>query len=95
MLARALEAHALEVDSILSADDVRVFKTDARVYALLDSLADRDRILFVSSNGWDAEGARRAGLTAAWIDRGGAPPGAAPSYRVRSLSEVLNLARSS
>jgi 2-haloacid dehalogenase len=75
MIASALEAAGLEVDRILSADDVGVYKTDPRVYALLDGEAPREATLFVSSNGWDAEGARRDARTVAWIDRGGEPPG--------------------
>src|SRR5437867_184008 len=45
MIRRALEAGGLQVDRILSADDVRVYKTDPRVYGLLDAEADRDRTL--------------------------------------------------
>jgi 2-haloacid dehalogenase len=93
MIAAALEAGGLEVDRILSADDVGVYKTDPRVYALLDSEADRRRTLFVSSNGWDADGARRDGRTVAWIDRGGEPPAMPPTYRVGSLADVLGLVR--
>jgi FMN phosphatase YigB (HAD superfamily) len=51
MIKRALEAADLHVDRILSADQVRVYKTDARVYALLDAEAERARTLFVSANG--------------------------------------------
>jgi 2-haloacid dehalogenase len=91
MIARALAAGGLEVDAILSADDVRAYKTDSRVYALLDTEADRARTLFVSSNGWDADGARRDGRTVAWIDRGGEPPATTPNYHVVSLSEVVAL----
>ena len=91
MIARALDAGGLEVDAILSADDVRAYKTDPRVYALLDVEADRARTLFVSSNGWDAAGARRDARTVAWIDRGGEPPAIAPSHRIVSLSEVVAL----
>ena len=91
MIARALEAGGLEVDRIFSVDDVRVYKTDPRVYALLDAEADRARTLFVSSNGWDADGARRDGRTVAWIDRGGDPPGTPPNHRIASLSDVVGL----
>ena len=91
MITRALEAGGLDVDRILSADDVRVYKTDPRVYAMLDGEADKARTLFVSSNGWDADGARRDGRTVAWIDRGGEPPANAPNHRVASLSEVAGL----
>ncbi|MGE5346901.1 MAG: haloacid dehalogenase type II [Acidithiobacillales bacterium] len=95
MITTAIEAAGLEVDRILSADDVRVYKTDPRVYALLDHEAGRARTLFVTSNGWDADGARRAGCNVAWIDRGGEPPLAAPNYRVSSLSDVIGLTRES
>jgi 2-haloacid dehalogenase len=91
MIARALEAGGLEVDTVLSADDVRVYKTDPRVYALLDSEADRARTLFVSSNGWDADGARRDGRVVAWINRGGEPPATPPNHNILSLSEVVAL----
>jgi 2-haloacid dehalogenase len=91
MVARALEEASLEVDRILSADDVGAYKTDRRVYALLDAEAGPERTLFVSSNGWDADGARRTGRTVAWIDRGGEPPAMAPTYRVPSLADVVAL----
>ena len=88
MIASALSAGGLEVDRILSVDDVGVYKPDPRVYALLDSEAVRSRVLFVSSNGWDVEGARRGGRNVAWIDRGGEPPAIAPTYRFESLAGV-------
>ncbi len=91
MIESALGAAGLEVDRILSANDVGVYKTDPRVYALLDGEAPREATLFVSSNGWDAEGARRNGRTVAWIDRGGEPPGIPPTYRLRSLAEIARL----
>jgi 2-haloacid dehalogenase len=92
MIRWALEAAGLGVDRMLSADDVRVYKTDPRVYALLDGEANRGHTMFVSANGWDADGARRDGRTVAWIDRGGDPPAAAPNHRVASLLEVVRLA---
>lgn len=93
MIRSALDAAGLEVDRVLSADDVRVFKTAPRVYALLDTLAGRDRTLFVSSNGWDVDGALRTGRLVAWIDRGGEPPETEPTHRVAALSEIVGLAQ--
>jgi len=93
MIRAALEAAGLQVERILSADDVRVYKTDPRVYALLDGELDGPRTLFVSSNGWDVDGAIAAGRTVAWIDRGGEPPTSQPSRRIRSLSELPSLIR--
>ncbi len=91
MVTRALEIAALSVDRVFSADDVGVYKTDRRVYALLDSLGNRTHTLFASANGWDADGARRDGRTVAWIDRGGKPPATPPNYHVASLSELIPL----
>ena len=94
MITRALDVAALGVDRILSCDDVRVYKTDPRVYALLDTVAGRAHTLFVSSNGWDADGARRDRRTVAWIDRGGDPPSTPPNYRITSLSDLIPLLKS-
>jgi len=84
MIRAALDGSGLEVDQVFSADDVRAYKTDPRVY----SLVPRERTLFVSGNGWDAEGAKRFGLQVAWIDRGGAAPGVPTDLRVTSLAEL-------
>ncbi len=91
MITGALEAAGVDVDHILTADDVRVYKPDPRVYALLDAEAEKARTLFVSSNGWDAEGASRAGRAVVWVDRGGEPPAIAPKYRIPSLAAVMGL----
>jgi 2-haloalkanoic acid dehalogenase type II len=87
MIRAALAAAELDLDEVRSADEVRAYKTDPRVYALLA----RESTLFVSGNGWDAEGAKRNGLTVAWIDRGTPPPGIAPDFHLRSLSDVAAL----
>jgi 2-haloacid dehalogenase len=92
MIRSALDAAGLPIDEVRSADEVRVYKPDPRVYALLDQIAPRDRTLFVSSNGWDADGCKRTGRTVAWVDRGGAPPTQAPDLRVTSLEEVARYA---
>jgi 2-haloacid dehalogenase len=91
MITRALQSARIEVDRILSADDVHAYKTDPQVYALLDAEADQPHTLFVSSNGWDVDGAQRTGRTVAWIDRGGDPPALTPKYHVASLTEVVEL----
>ena len=69
-------------------DEVRVYKPDARVYALLDRMAPGDRTLFVSSNGWDVDGCKKTGRMVAYVDRGGAPPVQQPDLRVTSLEEL-------
>jgi len=77
MLEAALVSAGLNryLDYVLSADQVRAFKTDATVYALGPRALKRParEILFVSSNGWDACGATWYGYTTCWINRAGLP----------------------
>lgn len=81
------------VDGVLSVDAVDVYKPAPRVYALA---ADRlglppERIAFVSSNCWDAIGARAFGFTAFWVNRSGAPAdrhGPPPHHVLSSLAEL-------
>ena len=63
------------LDAVLSVDEVGIFKPDPRVYQLAcDRLRlDRHEIGFVSSNGWDAAGAKTFGFTTFWINRMDAP----------------------
>lgn len=63
------------IDPVLSADSVRRYKTDAAVYALGPAAFELPaaRILFVSSNGWDAIGATWFGYTTLWVNRAGLP----------------------
>jgi 2-haloacid dehalogenase len=61
--------------AVLSVDAVRTYKPDPRVYQLaVDQLGrPAEELLFVSSNGWDAAGARAFGYRVAWVNRAGAP----------------------
>jgi len=63
------------IDIVLSADQVRAFKTSPLIYALGPRALKRpaEEILFVSSNGWDAIGAAWYGYTSFWVNRLGAP----------------------
>jgi 2-haloacid dehalogenase len=62
-------------EHVLSVDDVGIFKPHPSVYdlALKALRLPAERILFVSSNPWDAAGARTFGLTVAWVNRAGVP----------------------
>jgi 2-haloacid dehalogenase len=59
------------LDHILSAEDVGVFKPDARVYQLgPDALGiPPARICFVSANAWDVAGASHFGYPVIWVNR--------------------------
>jgi 2-haloacid dehalogenase len=77
MLARILEHSGLGrfFDHVLSADTVGRFKTAPEVYELGPKAlgVPAARILFVSSNGWDACGARWFGYQSFWINRSRQP----------------------
>ena len=63
------------LDSLLSVEDVGIFKPDPRVYQLgCDRYqAQPSDILFVSSNGWDAAAAGLFGFKTIWANRAGMP----------------------
>lgn len=58
---------------LISVDAVQVFKPHPRVYALAEQRLQlqRQQILFVSSNAWDASGARHYGYPVCWVNRAG------------------------
>lgn len=89
MIDSALRAAGLQVDRVRSVEEVGVYKPDPRVYALLDDMAPRAATLFVSANGWDAEGAKRTGRTVCRVHRDATPP--APPLDVTSLAELADL----
>lgn len=87
MIRSAVDAAGLPIDEIRSADEVKAYKTDPRVYAL----APKGTTLFVSGNAWDADGAKKYGHDVAFIDRGGPPPVTPVDVRVRSLAELAKI----
>jgi 2-haloacid dehalogenase len=77
----------------LSVDGAGIFKPHPSVYQVaVDALGvPQERIGFVSSNGWDAQGAKSFGMRTIWVNRGGAPLdglGFPPDAIVGDLSEV-------
>ena len=84
----------LKFDAVLSVDELKVYKPAPQVYELAVKRlgVGKERISFVSSNCWDALGAKSYGFRVYWINRGGAPLdrlGFAPDEQVKSLDEVL------
>jgi 2-haloacid dehalogenase len=87
---RGLEA---TFDAVLSVDELRIYKPAPEVYRLaVDRLAvPAPEIGFVSSNCWDAIGAKSFGFTVYWINRTGAPVdrmGFAPDALLGGLGEL-------
>ena len=81
------------LDDVLSVESVGVFKPDARVYDLVGARfnCDRDEVLFVSSNGWDAAGAAGYGFTTAWVNRAGDPMDRLPWTPQHVLSDLTSI----
>jgi len=84
----------LRFDAVLSVDALQVFKPAPEVYQLaVDTLqTPREEIGFVSSNCWDALGAKSFGFAVYWINRAQAPVdrmGFQPDRIVKSLDEIL------
>ena len=81
------------LNAVLSVDAAGIFKPSPRAYQLaVEHLGlPAFRIGFVSSNGWDAIGAKAFGMVAFWINRAGAPidlHGPAPDAILASLAEL-------
>jgi 2-haloacid dehalogenase len=85
----------LRFDAVLSVDELKIYKPAPQVYALAVRRLDvrKEAIGFVSSNCWDALGAKSFGFTVYWINRTGAPVdalGFTPDAEVRSLAELAD-----
>ncbi len=79
---------------ILSADQVRKFKTAPEVYQLGVAACGRSpgELVFVSSNGWDASCATWFGYRTFWVNRAGDPPerlGVVPSGEGGYLHDLM------
>ena len=80
-------------EHVLSVDGLGVYKPHPSVYELAVKAfgLPAERILFVSSNPWDAAGARTFGFPVAWVNRMGVPfdrLGATPDLVVADLAAV-------
>lgn len=98
MLATVVESNGLKLylDKIVTIEDVRLFKTAPQAYELLLKafLVEKEEILFVSSNAWDALAAKWYGFDVFWVNRLGHPfeeIGERPDYEGDSLSKVLEV----
>ena len=95
MLQAAVRNNRLEpyFSHIISVDQVKTYKPSPRVYQLgLDALQlPAEDILFVSSNAWDAAGAKAFGYSVCWCNRSGGEMdrlGFAPDIVVSSLDQL-------
>ena len=92
MLLPLVQNSGLELDAVISVDELKVYKPAPQVYALAEEKLKTKNIGFVSSNCWDALGAKSYGFTVYWINRAGAPLdrlGFQPDRVLSSLDEIL------
>jgi 2-haloacid dehalogenase len=80
---------------ILSVHAAKRFKPDPAVYRIAEEAlgVTRSLIGFVSSNGWDAAGAKSFGFRVYWVNRGAAPVerlGVRPDATIRDLGELVS-----
>ena len=73
MLESAVRHNAMEsqIAEIISVDRVKTYKPSPQVYALAPEILNfpANEILFVSSNSWDAAGAKAFGYKVCWCNR--------------------------
>jgi len=82
------------LDDVLSVESVGIFKPDASVYKLVTDRfgCDKDEVLFVSSNGWDATSARAFGFRVLWVNRVGEPRDRLPDTPDRIATDLTGVA---
>jgi len=81
---------------VLSVHAAKRFKPEPAVYRIAEEAlgVTRSMMGFVSSNGWDAAGAKSFGFRAFWVNRSGAPVerlGVRPDATVANLEELAAL----
>lgn len=98
MLAAAVESAGLNdvFTDVISADEVKIYKTSPRVYRLVSQHlgVSNCAVAFVSSNFWDIAGAKSFGFWTCWVNRGKLPEeelGVMPDVTVTTLDGLVNL----
>jgi 2-haloacid dehalogenase len=96
MLASAVKSAGMNdvLDHVISVDLIRLFKTSPESYGLVQKTipVNKDEVLFISSNAWDALGATWFGFTTHWVNRQGLPFEALaprPHYSGQDLNSIL------
>lgn len=97
MLTSAVKSAGMDdvLDHLISVDSIRLFKTSPESYGLVQQAIpiNKDEVLFVSSNAWDALGATWFGFTTHWVNRQSLPFEALtprPHFVGSDLNSVLN-----
>jgi 2-haloacid dehalogenase len=98
MLASAVKSAGMEsvLNHVISVDPIRLFKTSPESYGLVQQTipVNKDEVLFVSSNAWDALGATWFGFKTFWVNRQNLPYeaiGPRPDYSGSDLTKVIDI----
>jgi 2-haloacid dehalogenase len=98
MLASAVKSAGMKdvLDHVISVDPIRLFKTSPESYGLVQKTisVNKDEVLFVSSNAWDALGATWFGFKTFWVNRQNLPYeaiGSRPDYAGSDLTKVIDI----
>ena len=96
MLSTVVQSNGLSpyLDQVVSVEEIRLFKTAPQAYQLLlDAFGvQKQDVLFVSSNAWDALAAKWFGFEVFWVNRLGHPfeeIGERPDFEGQTLTQVL------
>jgi 2-haloacid dehalogenase len=96
MLSTVVQSNGLSpyLDQVVSVEEIRLFKTAPQAYQLLlDAFGvQKQDVLFVSSNAWDALAAKWFGFDVFWVNRLGHPfeeIGERPDFEGNALVQVL------
>jgi 2-haloacid dehalogenase len=98
MIEPLVKHSGFQFDAVLSVDEAKVFKTAPAAYAVAASRFKEEPqgMGFVTSNCWDALGAKSFGFRVYWINRLGAPVdglGFRPDAVLKSLGELPEVLR--
>lgn len=100
MLTAALENAGLRSAfiAVLSADEVKIYKSSPRVYGLVSKQlgVPDSSVAFVSSNFWDVAGAKSFGFWTCWVNRCNLPEdelGVRPDVTVETLDGLIDVLR--
>ncbi|MBN6187691.1 haloacid dehalogenase type II [Aneurinibacillus sp. BA2021] len=82
------------MDAVISVDDVKLYKPHPASYAKVTEVLEvkREEVLFLSSNAWDAAGAKSFGFHVAWLCRMGQPFDElqqTPDFVLQTLDDLL------
>jgi 2-haloacid dehalogenase len=98
MLFSAVKSAGMEsvLKHIISVDPIRLYKTSPESYGLIQKFIpiNKQEVLFVSSNAWDALGATWFGFKSLWINRQNLPYealGPRPNYAGTDLTKVIEI----